>query len=124
MLVREIPFVGIVFSFFSFILFIAIAITDYFDGKIARETGNITDFGKLFDPIVDKILVFSVLIMFVGQSKVSAIITCLLLAREVIVLLGVKQILLEKEGNVVEASNLAKYKTICQMIALAIIFLI
>lgn len=100
MLASEIPYLGIVFSTLAFLLFIGIAITDYFDGKIARDSGNITDFGKLFDPIADKIFVFSVLIMFVGQEKVSAIITCLLLAREVIVL-GVKQILLEKEGNVV-----------------------
>lgn len=119
----SIPMLGIFFSVLAFILFIAISITDYFDGKIARENNNVTNFGKLFDPIADKILVFSVLIMFVAQNKVSAIILILLLSREIVVL-AIKQLLLEKEGNVIAASQLAKYKTVAQIVAIILIFLV
>lgn len=50
----------------AFVLFLLIAITDYYDGKLARETGQITDLGKMLDPLADKLLVFATFIpMFV-----------------------------------------------------------
>jgi phosphatidylglycerophosphate synthase len=58
----------------AFVLFVAIAITDYYDGKLARESGQVTDLGKLLDPLADKLLVFATFVpMFVLVGSGSSL---------------------------------------------------
>ena len=98
------------------VLFVAAAITDTLDGRYARAHGLVSDFGKFMDPIADKLLVNSVLIMLTAQGKVPAVVTILFIARE-FVISGLRLVAAGK-GVVLAAGNLGKIKTTLQDIAL------
>ena len=97
-------------------LFIAAAVTDTVDGRYARAHGMVTDFGKFMDPIADKLLVNSVLIMLTAQGAVHPVATILFIAREFAVS-GLRLVAASK-GVVLAAGNLGKIKTTLQDIAL------
>lgn len=103
-------------------LFIIISVTDYLDGYIARRDNLVTNFGKLMDPIADKIFVFSVSIVLVKYDYVSLWLILLLLAREFVVV-AVRMLIMENSSQVIPAINSAKLKTALQMIALLFIIL-
>ena len=98
------------------ILFVAAAITDTLDGRYARAHDMVTDFGKFMDPIADKLLVNSVLVMLTAQGKVPAVATILFIARE-FVISGLRLVAAGK-GVVLAAGNLGKIKTTLQDLAL------
>ena len=98
------------------VLFIAAAVTDTLDGRYARAHGIVSDFGKFMDPIADKLLVDSVLIMLTAQGKVPPVVTILFIARE-FVISGLRLVAAGK-GVVLAAGNLGKIKTTLQDIAL------
>jgi CDP-diacylglycerol--glycerol-3-phosphate 3-phosphatidyltransferase len=97
------------------ILFSAAAITDYFDGYIARRFGLVSNLGKVMDPVADKLLVSSAFIMLTAQGWVPAWMVCIIIGREIAVT-GLRNIIAEK-GEDVSASNLGKYKTGFQIAA-------
>jgi CDP-diacylglycerol--glycerol-3-phosphate 3-phosphatidyltransferase len=106
---------------FALILFCAASYTDHLDGKIARRDNLITNFGKLMDPLADKILVISALICLVKLDLASTVCVLLIMIREFAItsirLLAVEQ------GRVIAANNWGKLKTISQMVAIiAILF--
>lgn len=103
------------------LIFLIGAITDIIDGKIARKRKMITDLGKFLDPLADKILVLSALVILVDLGKVPAWIPIIVLTREFAVS-GYRLIASTKDGQVIAASIWGKIKTITQMIA--IIFLL
>jgi len=100
----------------AFIIFTIATITDYYDGKIARERNLITNFGKLFDPVADKVLVTAafVMLMKLPQLDVPGWTIVAILAREFLVT-GARTIA-ASEGSVIAASRVGKIKTILQMI--------
>ena len=98
------------------VLFIIASVTDTVDGRYARAHGMVTDFGKFMDPIADKLLVNSVLVMLTAQGKVPAVVTILFIARE-FVISGLRLVAAGK-GVVLAAGNLGKIKTTLQDIAL------
>ena len=98
------------------VLFIVAAVTDTVDGRYARAHNMVTDFGKFMDPIADKLLVNSVLIMLTAQGKVHPVATILFIARE-FVISGLRLVAAGK-GVVLAAGNLGKIKTTLQDIAL------
>ena len=104
------------------IIFIIASITDKLDGYIARSRNQVTTFGKFLDPIADKILVLTAMIMLVEFGKLPAWIPVIVLAREFIVS-GYRLIAVEKGGKVVAASVWGKLKTVTQMIAIILAFL-
>ena len=69
----------------ALILFVAASLTDLLDGKIARSRGLVTDFGKLMDPLADKLLVMSALVMMMERMDLSGVVVIILLAREFLV---------------------------------------
>ncbi|MFP3998230.1 MAG: CDP-diacylglycerol--glycerol-3-phosphate 3-phosphatidyltransferase [Desulfobacterales bacterium] len=93
----------------SALLFSAAAVTDYFDGYIARRYGLVTSLGKMLDPLADKLLVASSLIMLVSLGRVPGWAVCLILGRELAVT-GLRNVISE-QGADVSASMLGKYKT-------------
>lgn len=98
----------------ALITFIAAAITDYYDGKIARERGLETDFGRLMDPLADKILISAAFIYFVGSyPNIPAWIVTIIIAREFAVS-GVRM-LAASRGKIVAADKVGKLKTISQL---------
>lgn len=104
------------------IIFIIASITDKLDGYIARSRNEITTFGKFLDPLADKILVLSAMLLLVEMQKLPAWIPIIVLAREFIVS-GYRLIAVEKDGKVVAASIWGKLKTATQMVAIALLFL-
>lgn len=101
------------------LIFIIASITDKLDGYIARSRNQITIFGKFLDPIADKILVISAMIMLVENSRLPAWIPIIVLFREFIVS-GYRLVAVEKGGKVIAASIWGKLKTVTQMLALVV----
>jgi CDP-diacylglycerol--glycerol-3-phosphate 3-phosphatidyltransferase len=105
------------------IIFIFAAITDYIDGLIARRWGAVSDFGKLFDPLADKILVISALVMLTSlrsdlysQPWVPGWMVVMVLAREIWIT-GMRTWAASK-GEVIGAGNTGKWKSFFQMAAI------
>lgn len=98
------------------VLFSAAAITDALDGFFARKNGMITNFGKIMDPVADKLLVSSTFIMLVAHGWAPAWIVCIIIGREIAVT-GLRNIIAES-GLDVSASMLGKYKTGFQIAAI------
>ena len=92
------------------------SITDYFDGYLARTLGLTTKLGKILDPLADKLLVASTLVMLVSLDFMQAWIACVIIGRELAVT-GLRCVLIEN-GADVAASWLGKYKTGFQIAAI------
>lgn len=101
------------------IIFVAASITDYFDGKIAREQNLVTDFGKLLDPLADKMLVVTALILLTENKEVNYLCTLIVVLRE-LTISSIRLVALER-GIVIAASIWGKIKTSSQMVALVLI---
>ena len=103
-------------------IFIIACITDKLDGYIARTKNQITVFGKFLDPIADKILVLTAMIILVEYGKLPSWIPVIVLAREFLVS-GFRLVAAQQEGNVIAASFWGKLKTVTQMIGLIAAFI-
>ena len=109
------------------IIFVFAAITDYADGALARRYKAVTDFGKLFDPLADKILVMAALVMLVSlrddscDSFVPGWMVVLILARELWIT-GLRAFA-AKDGTVVAAKSGGKVKSFLQMVAILALLL-
>ena len=100
-------------------IFILASITDALDGHIARKYNMITSFGKLMDPLADKILVSVALIALIELGDISALAVIIVIAREFIIS-GFRLIATERRILIV-ASPLGKLKTVTQMLAIILI---
>ena len=94
-------------------IFIIASLTDWFDGRIARKYGLVTDFGKFMDPLADKLLVSSALICFVELGKLPAWIVVIIISREFII--SGFRLVAADNGVVIAASMYGKFKTVFQM---------
>ena len=99
------------------VLFIIGCLTDFLDGRIARKRNLITDFGKFIDPVADKLLVLTTLIMLIHLGKMPAWIVIVILCRE-LAIDGLRMVSVTK-GKVIAAGPLGKWKTACQMILIS-----
>jgi CDP-diacylglycerol---glycerol-3-phosphate 3-phosphatidyltransferase len=97
-------------------VFALAALTDTLDGYIARSRGAITTFGKLMDPIADKLLIAASLIALVSLDRLAAWIAMVIIAREFAVT-GLRMVAAE-QGVVIQASWMGKVKTILQVAAI------
>jgi CDP-diacylglycerol---glycerol-3-phosphate 3-phosphatidyltransferase len=98
----------------ALLIFIVASITDLADGIIARSRGLVTNFGKLVDPLADKVLMTGALVLLAAEDVVPAWIVILILAREFIVT-GIRQIAVA-QGVVLAAEKLGKHKMVWQVI--------
>ena len=108
----------------AFYLFVASSVTDYFDGWLARKLDQESDFGRLFDPIADKLLVAAVYFVLVetgiiGGWNVVAVI--LIVSRELLV--SALREFLAGRGISMPSSRQAKYKTAVQMVTAALLII-
>lgn len=126
-----IPFLGIPGTIFNIpiqnIIILAIfaiaSYTDHLDGKLARKNNMVTTFGKFADPLADKILVLSAMLLLMKSNyDLPAWIPIIVLTREFAVS-GYRLIAVEKGGKVIAASIWGKLKTVTQMIAIMIAFI-
>ncbi|MDD4980377.1 MAG: CDP-diacylglycerol--glycerol-3-phosphate 3-phosphatidyltransferase [Candidatus Omnitrophica bacterium] len=103
----------------SLVIFIFAALSDFFDGRIAHKKNMVTDFGKLMDPIADKILVLAAFTAFVQMQLIDAWMFVIIVSREILIT-SLRLFALNK-GKVLSAAKAGKHKTISQM---AVIFCI
>ena len=103
-------------------LFIIGCLTDFLDGRIARKRNLVTDFGKFIDPVADKLLVLTTLIMLVHLQKMPAWIVIVILCRELAVD-GLRMVAVTK-GQIIAAGPLGKWKTACQMILISAVLIL
>ncbi len=104
------------------IVFIIGSITDNIDGKLARKNNQITTFGKFLDPIADKILVLSAMLILVEIGHLPAWIPIIIITREFAVS-GYRLIAVQEKGEVIAANKWGKIKTTTQMIAIILAFI-
>lgn len=103
-------------------LYVAAAITDYFDGYLARKLNQVSAVGRFLDPIADKLLVAAVLVMLLAMDRIStlgAIPTIVILCREILVS-GLREFLAEIQVSM-PVTRLAKWKTAAQLVALPVL---
>lgn len=105
----------------AFVIFAVASITDFFDGMSARKNNWITSFGKFADPIADKMLVNTVLILMVYFHQANVIAVLLMIARDLIV--DGLRMSAANSGEVVSAGIFGKLKTVLQMFALVFLLL-
>ena len=99
----------------ALVLFCLASATDALDGSIARKRGLVTNFGKIMDPLADKILVYSALCLFIESGLIKSWMLIIILAREFIVA-GMRTVA-ASEGRVLAAGMSGKIKTVLQMVA-------
>ncbi|MCB1310549.1 MAG: CDP-diacylglycerol--glycerol-3-phosphate 3-phosphatidyltransferase [Sedimentitalea sp.] len=110
-------------DWFALLLFVSAAVTDWFDGYLARAWKQETRLGTMLDPIADKAMVVIALMVIVGYSSMSpwlVLPTTVILFREVFVS-GLREYLGDVAGTL-KVTRLAKWKTTLQMIAIAVLF--
>lgn len=105
----------------AFVIFVAASFTDMLDGKIARKNNLVTNFGKIMDPLADKVLVYSALCLMIPYF-VPAWMLIIILAREFTVA-GMRTVA-ASEGIVIAADMSGKIKTVLQMSAVSLLLLV
>src|SRR5437660_5936232 len=102
-------------------LFVMSSFTDTLDGQNARRRGMVSDLGKFLDPLADKLLVLSVLIVLVQEGLVAAWVVVVIFSREL--LITILRSVGASQGRVIAAAPLGKTKTVTQMAAVALLIL-
>ena len=100
----------------AFVLYMVLSLTDKVDGYLARSRNEITDFGKFLDPIADKLLVFSALLLFLDFGMVTVWTVFIIMFREFLV--SALRMVASAAGEVIAADKLGKWKTATTMVSL------
>ena len=102
-------------------VFLVAALTDFLDGYLARRSGQVTQLGRLLDPVADKLLVLSGLILLVQAERVAAWVAIVIIARELAVT-GIRA-LAAKDGVTLSVEVAGKLKMIAQVVAILLLLL-
>ena len=105
-------------AFAAFTLYMLLSLTDKVDGYLARSRGEVTDFGKFLDPIADKLLVFSALLLLMDMGYVNLWFVFIILVREFLV--SALRMVASAAGVVIAADKLGKAKTAVTMVAICV----
>lgn len=105
----------------ALVLFCVASFTDFLDGYVARKYNQVTDFGKFVDPLADKLLVTSALVLFVGQGALAGWMVCVIIARELII--TSLRVVAANKGRVLAATWTGKVKTCVQIGGIIVIYL-
>lgn len=109
------------YTFTATLIFAGASITDALDGHIARKNNLITNFGKIMDPLADKLLVTAAFMCFIQLNLAPAWMIFIIIARELTI--TALRAVAASEGIVIAASKWGKFKTISQMIAIIILLM-
>lgn len=113
--------VSVGLAFAAFVLYMVLSLTDKVDGYLARSRHEITDFGKFLDPIADKLLVFSALLLLMDIGYVNLWFVFIILVREFLV--SALRMVAASSGEVIAADSLGKAKTAVTMVSLCAYYL-
>ena len=105
----------------ALVLFCVASFTDFLDGYVARKYNQVTDFGKFVDPLADKLLVTSALVLFVEQGALAGWMVCVIIARELII--TSLRVVAANKGRVLAATWTGKVKTCVQIGGIIAIYL-
>jgi len=108
---------GETWSFIIALIFICAALTDLLDGYVARKYQIVTTMGKFLDPVADKIIVNTAMILMIPIGRIPAWIVAIIIIRDFVVD-GIRTIA-SSEGIIIQASKLGKRKTLCQIFAVS-----
>ena len=108
--------------YISLTIFIIASLTDSLDGYIARHYNQVSNFGKFLDPLADKLLVISCMVIFIQWGRMPAWAVMIVLAREFAVT-GLRLVAVEN-GRVIAAAWLGKIKTACTMVGLCVMLVL
>lgn len=106
----------LIYNVIAAALFIIASISDYYDGYFARKYNAVSNMGKFMDPIADKILVTSILVMLIPTDKIDPIMVIIILARDTFI--GGIRSVAAADGIVIDAKPTGKWKTALQMVAI------
>lgn len=106
---------GYYFDWIAVLIFIAASITDYYDGYFARKYNAVTNLGKFLDPVADKILVMTILVILLQQQLVDPWMVILFMTRDT--LIGGIRAAASADGLIIPAQTTGKWKAALQMIA-------
>lgn len=112
---------GVIPKMCAFIIFLLACLTDFFDGWFARKRNEISDFGKIMDPVADKVLVLGAFLSFVQLQLVPAWMVVLVIIREFLIT-GMRLFAIRK-GVVLAAESAGKHKTVSQMVTIFFILI-
>lgn len=112
------------FDWLALALFALASFTDFVDGRIARKQGIVTNFGKLMDPLADKTMITSILIVLTAQNRVNPIAVIIIVMRELAVT-GLRAVAASSQGGgkVIPASIWGKLKTVSQMLTVGLLLI-
>lgn len=108
------------------VIFIGTALTDMFDGKIARKRGLITDFGKFLDPVADKFMVIGALFVLLHKFenlRLALILTTIIIVFRELAVTSMRLVVSTGNGIVIAANSLGKIKTVSQIVFISTVFL-
>lgn len=103
------------------VFFVIASITDFYDGYLAKKHGLTSDFGKLMDPIADKVLMLSIFVVLANIGMVAWWMVVLIALREIVV--TVDRLIMMRQGIVLAAEQLGKIKTVFQILTVAVILI-
>jgi len=106
----------------AFVLFALASATDKVDGYIARKYNQVTNLGKIMDPLADKLLVFAAMVIFVERGDMHAVAFLIIIARELLIT-SMRAVLASANGKVVAAAFSGKMKTAVQITVILLILL-
>ncbi len=109
-------------QYLALVIYVLACLTDMLDGRIARAQNLVTNFGKFADPIADKLLVMSALVVLVESQRMPSWVCIVMLAREFII--SGFRLVAAGNGRVIAAGNLGKLKTVFQMAATVALMLL
>ena len=108
-------------EFLAVVVFFLACMTDYWDGYLARFRDQVSRFGRMMDPVADKMLISASLVMLVSMGRADAIPTILIILREFAVS-AMRQVAVA-DGVIISAKASAKWKTVLQMIAVGLLLI-
>src|SRR3989338_5262168 len=103
------------------VLFAGAALTDFYDGHLAKKSGLTSDFGKIMDPIADKVLILSIFFVLTYTGMVEAWMVVLIAVREICV--TASRLRAMSRGQVLAAEKAGKIKTVFQIISISVVLL-
>ncbi len=103
----------------SWVVFAIASFSDFFDGYLARKYNLVTDFGKIADPVADKILVAAALIALTELGRIPGWVAIVMLSRDFVI--GALRDLSASRGQIIAAGKWGKWKTVVQMVAIGCI---